>query len=382
MTELTLLVNSVLLAVLGGMSRQLYRINSDFKFPADNLLKDHKVKEEDLPSVSVCIPARNEGHALADSLQLLLMSDYPKLEIIVLDDNSSDNTTALIKSFASEGVRFVEGSPLKAGWLGKNHALKELLDEASGSLVLFIDIDTHVESGTITKLVNYTLANDVDMVSVLPRRVDPTRASVVMSPLRFFWEVMFHRADAPASANNAWLVKRSTLTAGEFEGFASLSSVVKPEARIAARLAEQNKYRFVVGTKNLGLNHQKKWRSQLDTSIRLLYPMLGGKWWLAIFAVLDLLIMLIPPTLVAVSLTSSVTLPAIIFWPSLVVAASYSILYGIYTKRVWQHGWLIGAILWPVLVLQEAVLVAVSAVKYARGTVTWKGRPVLLEEQN
>src|SRR5690606_8106890 len=79
---------------------------------------------DDMPSVSVCIPARNEAHAMTDCLEHVLRSNYPKIEVIVLDDLSGDKTSSLIKAFAHDGVRFVEGEPLPDGWLGKNHALE------------------------------------------------------------------------------------------------------------------------------------------------------------------------------------------------------------------------------------------------------------------
>ncbi|MCD8561812.1 glycosyltransferase, partial [Candidatus Saccharibacteria bacterium] len=109
----------------------------------------------DMPSVSVCIPARNEQHALADCLQRVIASTYERLEIIVLDDVSGDDTSALIRSFAQDGVRFVQGKALPPGWLGKNHALQGLLEEASGSYVLFMDVDTRLEPQAIEHLVRY-----------------------------------------------------------------------------------------------------------------------------------------------------------------------------------------------------------------------------------
>ena len=98
-------------------------------FKASRLFITHtrpKVESTALPSVTVCIPARNEDHALTDCLHKVLASDYEKLEIIVVDDNSVDNTSVLIKSFAHAGVRFVAGSELPEGWLGKNHSLQML----------------------------------------------------------------------------------------------------------------------------------------------------------------------------------------------------------------------------------------------------------------
>ena len=88
--------------------------------------------DSEYPSVSVCIAARNETHALAQCLERVLKSDYPKLEILVLDDSSTDDTSLIIKSFASAGVRFIPGAALPSGWLGKNHAYQTLIDEARG----------------------------------------------------------------------------------------------------------------------------------------------------------------------------------------------------------------------------------------------------------
>src|SRR5688572_18125111 len=129
-----LIADMVLAAALVAMARQLYRGLKQHKPPK---YTSNIAAETDLPSVTVCIPARNEGHALTDCLQRVVASTYERLEIIVLDDVSGDDTSALIKSFASEGVRFVKGSKLPSGWLGKNHALQGLLDEASGTFVLF-----------------------------------------------------------------------------------------------------------------------------------------------------------------------------------------------------------------------------------------------------
>src|SRR5690606_9393006 len=146
----------------------------------------------DLPSVSVCIPARNETHAMTECLERVIASNYPKIEIIVLDDSSVDDTSVLIKSFAHSGVRFVEGSPLPDGWLGKNHALEGLLKEASGRYVFFMDVDTKISPFTISQLVAYAASEDATMVSVLPRRNDGWRMSVIWTTLRYFWEIIFH----------------------------------------------------------------------------------------------------------------------------------------------------------------------------------------------
>lgn len=330
------------------------------------------ISDDTLPSVTVCIPARNETHAMTECLERLVASDYQKLEVIVLDDLSGDNTPVLIKSFAHAGIRFVEGTALPEGWLGKNHALQELLEEASGTYVLFMDVDTVVKPDSITKLVNYALSEKALMVSVLPRREDGWRGSVLFSPLRYFWEVVFHRRSAPSTASNAWLIHRQTLR-DSFKGFGLFKSAIQPEANFSAKLMETNDYRFLIGTEGLGIGYEKKWRSQVETSIRLLFPLLGGRVEHGFAALFDLLIVFTPTLVVLGGFVFGFGLQQAIAGCLMLL---FALLYGMYLKRVWKHGWLIGALLWPVIVLQEAVLVAISMIQYNRRAVTWKGRLV------
>jgi len=332
----------------------------------------HAVAKNTLPSVTVCIPVRNEEHAMTEALQRVIASDYPKLEVIVLDDQSGDNTPALIKAFAHEGVRFVEGAPLHPGWLGKNHALQELLHEASGSYVLFMDVDTRIAPHTISQLVAYAQQEAALMVSVLPRREDGPRASVLFSTLRYFWEVMFHRNASPAVASSAWLIERQTLLT-KWQGFNAFKADVQPEAKIAAELAVAGQYRFVIGTPQLGLSYEKKWRSQIDTSTRLLFPLIGAKIANAIIAALDLIVLASPLLIVLGGFVFGWgihQLIAEIFW------LLFASLYAVYLRQVWAHGWWIGALLWPVIALQEAFIILKSAERYSKNLVTWKGRKV------
>lgn len=353
----------------------VYRLRFALKhFRIKSLHAPSPTDSHTLPSVTVCIPARNEDHAMTECLERVIANNYPKLEIIVLDDMSGDDTSVLIKSFASAGVRFVEGSALPSGWLGKNHALQGLLDQASGSYILYMDVDTRIEPDSIEKLVYYALREKATMVSVLPRREDGWRSSVLFSPLRYFWETTFHRKDSPATASNAWLIERQWLI--DMKGFDSVKLAIQPESKLSAQLMADGNYRFLIGDHQLGISFEKKWRSQIDTSIRLLYPLLGAKIVHGLVALLDLLI-LASPLLILISglivgwgLHQSI---AAVFW--LVFAG----LYGLYLKQVWRSGWWLGALLWPVIVIQEAITLVVSMVRYKQRTVTWKGRSVKVE---
>lgn len=326
----------------------------------------------DLPSVSVCIPARNETDAMTQCLEAVIANTYPKLEIIVLDDNSGDNTSHLIKAFAHSGVRFVEGSPLAEGWLGKNYALQELLDEASGSYVLFMDVDTRIKPDTIEQLVSYAQQEKAAMVSVLPLRADGWRLSVLLGSLRYFWELVAHRRSKPAVASSAWMVNRQLLL-DYYNGFKQVSSDVQPEAVLAAGLSKINKYRFLISTRVLGVSYEKKWSSQVDTSIRLLYPLIGGRIGGAIVGITLLLLLNLPAFFVISGLINSWT---IIETAALWQLCLFIALYGLYLEKVWNRGWWFGALLWPYVIIQELALLILSISGYTRRAITWKGRPI------
>lgn len=333
---------------------------------------------KDLPSVSVCIPARNETHAMTQCLERIISSSYPKLEIIVLDDNSADNTSTLIKAFAHAGVRFVEGTSLPDGWLGKNNALQGLLDEASGTYILYIDVDTQILPDTIGQLVSYIEQEKVSMISVLPRRQDGWRTSVVFGTLRYFWELILHRKVVPAVASSAWMIHRHTLR-DQLGGFEAYKSDVQPEAKLAATLSLSNSYRFIIGTPLLGVSYEKKWLSQVQTSIRLLYPILGGRLLGNLLALIGLLILNLPLFVLVTGLFNGWSVfQTFALWQLCV----FSALYGLYLDKVWQKGWWFGGIMWSYIIAQECVVLIASIYRHLSHSIVWKGRPVAMPKKS
>jgi len=79
--------------------------------------------------------------------------DYPKLEIIVLDDCSQNkHTPEIIRSFAHDGVRFIQGEHPKPTWLAKNQAYDRLAQESSGEFILFCGVDVRFSQTVCVKL--------------------------------------------------------------------------------------------------------------------------------------------------------------------------------------------------------------------------------------
>ena len=96
------------------------------------------------PRVSVLVPARNEETNIGPCVRSLLAQEYPALEVVVLNDNSTDRTGAILAELAADDVRLrvLSGQPLPEGWLGKHWACHQLGQAATGDLLLFTDADT------------------------------------------------------------------------------------------------------------------------------------------------------------------------------------------------------------------------------------------------
>lgn len=134
------------------------------------------------PSVSICIPARNEEDTIKRSVKSALCQQYPNLEVLVMDDRSTDDTGAILEELVQnnpEQLRIFSSRRKPGDWLGKSWACHQLAEVASGEILIFIDADTWLEKDTVARVVR-TMGHDVvDLVTVWPRQV-----------LKSFWERM------------------------------------------------------------------------------------------------------------------------------------------------------------------------------------------------
>jgi len=147
----------VLLTTLYNL-RTMPRLPSGYNLPAS------------LPLVSVLVPARNEARNIRACLELLTAQDYPNVEIIVLDDDSSDATPEIVREVAAlhERVRLVMGQPLPPGWHGKTWACQQLSKEARGDWLLFADADTRHSPNSISAALSAAHGQGLDLVSLIP----------------------------------------------------------------------------------------------------------------------------------------------------------------------------------------------------------------------
>ena len=128
------------------------------------------VPPEKWPKLSVVVPACNEADKLEPAARTLLKEDYPHLELIFVNDRSTDATPQIIDRLASEDsrVKVIHITELPEGWLGKVHALDRGVAESSGEFVLFTDADVHFRVGTLRKAVAYCIEEGFDYLTAFP----------------------------------------------------------------------------------------------------------------------------------------------------------------------------------------------------------------------
>ncbi len=153
----------VIWAVMAGIP-SLWFIGRSLKRMSD------RVPEPDSwPTVSVVVPARDEGHKIEAGLKSLLASDYPSLEVIALDDRSRDETGAIMDRLANDArLNVIHITELPHGWLGKNHALQIGQQRSTGEWILFTDGDVVYQRDTIRRSVRYAVATGLDHLPMYP----------------------------------------------------------------------------------------------------------------------------------------------------------------------------------------------------------------------
>ena len=131
--------------------------------------------DQPLPTVSVVIPARNEERNLEQALESVLALDYPDLEIIVVNDRSTDGTGAILEEMAERDLRLtvVTIETLPAGWIGKPYALHRGAQHARGEFILFTDADIVFDPSALGKAMAHVQAHQFDHVTLIPQGTMP-----------------------------------------------------------------------------------------------------------------------------------------------------------------------------------------------------------------
>ncbi len=172
MTFFWLSISGLLLLLL-VWTKTLLGLLRDDDLPNEYWLKQAPEPDETpapLPSLSVIVPARNEANNIEICVRSIMALDWAgALDVIVIDDRSTDGTSDLLKTLKDEfpALQVVSGEEPPEGWLGKPHALHLGQQFAEGDWLLFIDADVTLKRGGPQQLLRRTIEQGASFSSVL-----------------------------------------------------------------------------------------------------------------------------------------------------------------------------------------------------------------------
>jgi chlorobactene glucosyltransferase len=371
----------VVLFTLGLMLLNLVINNFVFKNVENYSLTDQILKNP--PLISILIPARNEAENISRCLKSLLKQDYPNLEIIVLNDNSTDATSKVVKMIAQKDnrIRLVEGAPLEEGWTGKNFASHQLAKYAKSEYFIFTDADTLHFPKTISSAFGALITTKVDALSIYPRQIMVTfweRMSVPIINIAlqcFIPFILIKKSKSPlfsTAIGQFMMFKREVYE--KIGGYESIKGHLVDDIQISKRVKKSG-YKFMVfdGRNTIYCRMYKNLKGVVIGLTKSIYPAFNGNI-LALFSFTGLLsaTLLIPFILLP--------LGAFLFnWPVAIIRLIiFQIIIILVIKTIFAIRYkqrMLDILLAPVsmAVIDALVFVSFFQAKYGEG-LSWKGR--------
>lgn len=160
-----------------------------------------------LPRISVLIPARNEAGQIGACVGGWTAQDYPEYEVVVYDDESSDDTVGCAQAAAAGAphVRVIRGGPLPAGWRGKPWACHRLRSHAGGEILVFADADVVPSASALARTARAMEALGADALSAVPAHEAGSLGVRALVALQNWAALAFVPSWLPAARRCRWL---------------------------------------------------------------------------------------------------------------------------------------------------------------------------------
>ncbi len=165
--------------------------------------------------VSIIVPARNEEQNIEDCLEGILKQNYENLEVIVVDDESEDETVEIVKKYVNRDDRFklIVTDFLPEGWMGKNYACWKGFENSKGKYLLFTDADTRfINIKTVEYAISKMKEKNLQLLSLLPKIETKSFWEKIFMPLWSFAFISFF----PLKLLSSWKKKAVSFAIGPF----------------------------------------------------------------------------------------------------------------------------------------------------------------------
>lgn len=332
------------------------------------------------------VPARNESRNIAACVRSILASSYPRLQVVAVNDHSTDDTAAIARAIAAKDGRLtvIDNPDLPPGWFGKQWACQTGADAASGEILVFMDADTRASSDLIARSVNgmlrtcadfYSVLGSQEMVTFWERLLQMQVFTVLMT--RFGGTEIVNRAKKASAkiANGQYLMVRRA-TYDEFGGHVLVRGYVAEDLMLAQRYFELGKKTvLVMGMDQLSTRMYTSlreliggWRKNLYAGGRHSMPLGRRAAFLTpVLLPLPFLMQLAPPVLLLAAV--ALQLPALELWAAITTGFTLMTWFAYYRAARLPAFY---ALLFP---LGAAVTLYIALSAVSRGSrVEWKGR--------
>jgi glycosyltransferase involved in cell wall biosynthesis len=328
-----------------------------------------------LPSITVIVPARNEAADIAATLHSLLAQDYSNLQIIAIDDRSTDTTGAIMDAIAAEHpekLRALHITQLPEGWLGKTHAMALAARQAPTDYLLFPDADVVFDSTAIRLALTNAVATHADHLIIVPTTlIKRWDEAAILGFFQIFslwgarpWRIANPKAKRDAIGIGAFnLLRREAYL--EIGGFESLRMEIIEDIGLGRRIKRAGLAQRIAFGRGLVSLH---WASGVGGLVSVMTKNLWAAFrfyiWLALLACLWLLAFCVAP---AIGLFVSVTrIPAILTLAA--VAYAYRLLRRHSGISTWNAFFFPFSALVFVFTLLRSMLTTLK-----QGGVVWRG---------
>jgi chlorobactene glucosyltransferase len=344
------------------------------------------------PFLSILVPARNEEQCIADCISSLIAQDYAQLEILVLDDQSTDATATIIEGISTKlpaeqqgRLRLLRGEELPRGWIGKNFACHQLAQQANGSYLLFTDADTIHQPSMARAVISCMQQQNVQLLTAQPAHIMESPGERLIVPLLNFTiltllpvALILKRPEPSLATGNGQLLCFERRAYAKIGGHASVKEHILEDVLLARKIKAAKLRMIFVDAQELV--YCRMYRSLTDVwngFSKNLFALYNYSLPFAIFAlILNLALFVLPLALVLSAPFTGLSL-------TILCLAIFAYLLPVMMRMVltlrFMHaqrgGMLLLCLLHPLSILMECFIL-LNAIRWHYGKVgtRWKGR--------
>lgn len=322
--------------------------------------------------VSVLVPARNEEMNIVSSINGILSQSYKKIEIIIIDDCSTDNTYNIASSIKKNNLKVIKGEILPEGWLGKNWACHQLAQHATGEYLLFVDADVGIKKESISSAIHELNRTNAELISVFPTQFMKSFGEFMIVPLMNWLLLTFLPLKLVfTSSSNSFVAANGQFMLWKRDTYFNLGGHQKVKDKVVedmelARLVKQNNFKVktLLGGDLVFCRMYSSFKQAYNGFAKNFYAGFSINPIFFILIIFFLFIVFIVPFII-------ITQSVIAIIPVLLVLAAR-----FFVSLSSKQNWWINIILHPLQMILMIWIGIVSLIKFKSNSLVWKERKI------